>query len=146
MNNIKIKKIVLDPVMVAKGGTKLIDNNAIRLIKNELIKRVTLVTPNIPEAEILTGMKIKNLVDTALNQAIGRVHSRLSDFAEIDLEGKLNKQLADVSLLKQPFVKDPSLNIETYLAEAENCLTGRLWRLKIEDPQRVSQGSPNRAA
>ena len=35
------------------------------------------------------------------------------------VEGKLNKQLADVSLLKQPFVKDPSLKIETYLAEAD---------------------------
>ncbi len=45
IDKISTKKIVLDPVMVAKGGTKLIDNNAIRLIKNELIKRVTLVTP-----------------------------------------------------------------------------------------------------
>ena len=58
LNNIKVKKIVLDPVMVAKGGAKLIDNKAIELLKNELIKKVTLVTPNIPEAEILTKTKI----------------------------------------------------------------------------------------
>ena len=60
---IKIKKIVLDPVMVAKGGTKLIDYRAIKLLKEKLIKRVTLITPNIPEAEILTNTKIRNKED-----------------------------------------------------------------------------------
>ena len=63
LNNIKIKKIVLDPVMVAKGGAKLIDNNAIKILKTSLIKRVFLITPNIPEAEILTKTKIKNKED-----------------------------------------------------------------------------------
>ena len=60
---IKIKKIVLDPVMVAKGGAKLIDGEAIELLKNQLIKKVSLITPNIPEAEILTGTKIKSNED-----------------------------------------------------------------------------------
>ena len=63
LDKIKIKKIVLDPVMVAKGGTKLIDKNAIKLLKLKFIKRATLITPNIPEAEILTGIKIKNKED-----------------------------------------------------------------------------------
>ena len=63
LDSIKIKKIILDPVMVAKGGKKLIDNKAIQLLKNHLIKRVSLVTPNIPEAEILTGIKIKTKED-----------------------------------------------------------------------------------
>ena len=55
---IKVKKIILDPVMVAKGGAKLIDNKAIQLLKLKLIKKVFLITPNIPEAEILTKTKI----------------------------------------------------------------------------------------
>ena len=63
LNRIKVKKIVLDPVMVAKGGTKLIDDDAIKLLKNVLIKKVTLITPNIPEAEILTKTVIKNEKD-----------------------------------------------------------------------------------
>ena len=63
LNKIKVKKIILDPVMIAKGGTKLIDNNAINYLKSRLIKRVTLITPNIPEAEILTNTKIKNKED-----------------------------------------------------------------------------------
>jgi len=60
---IKVKKIILDPVMVAKGGAKLIDDKAIELIKNKLIKKVSLITPNIPEAEILTCTKIKTKED-----------------------------------------------------------------------------------
>ena len=59
-----IKNIVLDPVMVAKGGTKLIDNKAIKILKNKLMKRVTLITPNIPEAEILTTTIIRSKEDT----------------------------------------------------------------------------------
>ncbi len=55
---IKIKKVVLDPVMIAKGGTKLIDNKAIQMLKLKLIKKALLITPNIPEAEILTNTKI----------------------------------------------------------------------------------------
>ena len=55
---IKVKKIILDPVMVAKGGTKLIDDKAIKLLKDKLIKKVSLITPNIPEAEILTNINI----------------------------------------------------------------------------------------
>jgi len=60
---IKINKIVLDPVMIAKGGTKLIDEKAIKLLKNKLVKRATLITPNVPEAEILTNTKIMNKED-----------------------------------------------------------------------------------
>jgi hydroxymethylpyrimidine kinase/phosphomethylpyrimidine kinase len=60
---LNVKKIVLDPVMVAKGGTKLIDNKAINALKDKLIKRVTLLTPNIPEAEILTKTIIRTKED-----------------------------------------------------------------------------------
>ena len=63
LKKIKVSKIILDPVMVAKGGAKLIDNQAIKVLKEKLIKIVFLITPNIPEAEILTGIKINNVQD-----------------------------------------------------------------------------------
>ena len=66
LKKIKVKKIVLDPVMVAKGGAKLISNEAIQILKKKLIKQVTLITPNILEAEVLTGVKIKNKKDIIL--------------------------------------------------------------------------------
>ena len=47
LNRLKIKKIVLDPVMVAKGGSKLVNNAAIIYIKNKLMKNILLITPNI---------------------------------------------------------------------------------------------------
>tara|TARA_B110000467_G_scaffold160258_1_gene179248 strand:- start:949 stop:1797 length:849 start_codon:yes stop_codon:yes gene_type:complete len=60
---IKVSKIVLDPVMVAKGGAKLINDKAIDILKKNLIKRAFLITPNIPEAEVLTNIKINNSKD-----------------------------------------------------------------------------------
>ena len=63
LKNLKIKKIVLDPVMVAKGGSKLISDQAISLMKKKLLKKVTLITPNLPEAEILSGVKINTKED-----------------------------------------------------------------------------------
>ena len=63
LKKIKVSKIILDPVMVAKGGAKLINNSAIYILKTDLIKRTFLITPNIPEAEVLTKIKIKNSKD-----------------------------------------------------------------------------------
>lgn len=61
--NISNFKIVLDPVMVATSGDVLVDENVISSIKNTLIEKSFLITPNIYEAEILTDIKIKNLDD-----------------------------------------------------------------------------------
>ncbi len=63
LNKIKVKNLVLDPVMIAKGGTKLINNSAIVCIKKSLMKKTLLITPNIPEAEILTKIKINSIYD-----------------------------------------------------------------------------------
>tara|TARA_Y100001970_G_scaffold289320_1_gene419309 strand:+ start:3528 stop:4340 length:813 start_codon:yes stop_codon:yes gene_type:complete len=73
LKTLKIKKIILDPVMVAKGGAKLIDEEAIEFLKKNLIYQVSLITPNIPEAEVLTGIRIKNKEDMILaaNKLIG---------------------------------------------------------------------------
>ena len=61
LNKIRVKKVILDPVMVAKGGAKLINDNAISSLKKKLINKTFLITPNIPEAEVLTKKKIKNV-------------------------------------------------------------------------------------
>ena len=55
--------VVLDPVMVAKGGQRLVNKKSIKLLKNNLLKKVTLVTPNVPEAEVLSGISIKTVED-----------------------------------------------------------------------------------
>ncbi len=59
----KLKNIVLDPVMIAKGGSKLINNNSISHLKKLLLPLCNLITPNIPEAEVLSGYSILNKED-----------------------------------------------------------------------------------
>lgn len=58
-----IDHIVIDPVFLATDGTPLLDQHGVRLLKHELISTSTLITPNIPEAEILSDMTIKSLDD-----------------------------------------------------------------------------------
>src|SRR5271166_2876490 len=55
--------IVVDPVMVAKGGARLIDPAALEALMRLLIARAEIVTPNLPEAEILCGMTIRNVAE-----------------------------------------------------------------------------------
>ena len=57
------KNIVVDPVMVATSGARLISEDAIETLKQELFPLATILTPNIPEAEELTGIKINSAED-----------------------------------------------------------------------------------
>ncbi len=54
----RLKNVVVDPVMVATSGDLLIQKDAVATLRSELIPLATVVTPNIPEAEELTGMKL----------------------------------------------------------------------------------------
>lgn len=57
------KNIVVDPVMVTTSGAKLISDDAIEVLKSELLPLAAVITPNIPEAEVLSGMIISNEED-----------------------------------------------------------------------------------
>ena len=57
------KNIVVDPVMVATSGAKLINDDAISTLKNKLLPLATVITPNIPEAKELSGMEIASEED-----------------------------------------------------------------------------------
>ena len=55
--------LVVDPVMVAKGGTSLLQEDAMIALRNLLVPAAVLLTPNMPEAEALTGKQVKTLDD-----------------------------------------------------------------------------------
>ena len=55
--------VVVDPVMVAKGGDRLLEADAVAAIRAELLPRAHIVTPNLPEAEVLADMRIRSLDD-----------------------------------------------------------------------------------
>ena len=57
------KNIVVDPVMVASAGSSLIKQNAVQTLIRELLPIASLVTPNIPEAQVLSGMTVKTKED-----------------------------------------------------------------------------------
>jgi hydroxymethylpyrimidine/phosphomethylpyrimidine kinase len=57
---LSLKRLVVDPVMIAKSGDRLIDVDAIEAFKSALIPVTFLLTPNIPEAEALTGLRIQD--------------------------------------------------------------------------------------
>ena len=57
------RNIVVDPVMVSTSGAKLISDDAVKTLADELLPLATVATPNIPEAEILSGMKISGRDD-----------------------------------------------------------------------------------
>ena len=59
----KAKNLVIDPVMVATSGAKLISDEAIETLKGKLLGLATLITPNIPEAQVLSVMDIRTAED-----------------------------------------------------------------------------------
>lgn len=57
------KNVVVDPVMISTSGSRLISEDAIYVLKSSLMPAATIITPNIPEAEVLSGLKIKGIED-----------------------------------------------------------------------------------
>ena len=99
LKKINTNKIVLDPVMMAKGGARLINNQAIEVIKNKLIKKIFLITPNIPEAELLTKTKINSTDDMIL---AGKLILKLGAKNVLIKGGHLNSnQIYDILLNKK---------------------------------------------
>jgi len=60
---LELANVVVDPVMIAKGGDRLLEIDAVDAIRRELLPHTRIVTPNVPEAEALTGMRIASVDD-----------------------------------------------------------------------------------
>ena len=57
----RVGPLIVDPVMVAKSGDRLLDADALEALTRDLLPLAALVTPNLPEAEVLTGMPVRTL-------------------------------------------------------------------------------------
>ena len=102
LRKISTNKIVLDPVMVAKGGAMLINKQAIRDIKNKLIKKIFLITPNIPEAELLTNTKINSVDDMIV---AGKLLLKFGAKNVLVKGGHLNSNYMNDILLNKKLIK-----------------------------------------
>ncbi len=119
LNKVNVKKIILDPVMVAKGGAKLIDNNSIELLKLKLIKKVSLITPNIPEAEILTKTSISSIEDM---KRAARILIRLGAKNVLIKGGHLNSRvMQDIFLNKSEISTFKNKKIYTKNTHGTGC-------------------------
>ena len=119
LNKIRIKKIILDPVMVAKGGAKLLDKKSIKILRNKLIKKVSLITPNIPEAEILSNTKILTIEDMIF--AANKLLSFGAKNVLIKGGHMKSKQVHDVFLNKNEIVKFSSKRFNTKNTHGTGC-------------------------
>ena len=63
IRSLELPQLVVDPVMVAKGGDRLLEQDAVNAIRTELLPQAHVVTPNIPEAEVLAGIPIHSVDD-----------------------------------------------------------------------------------
>ncbi len=103
--------MIVDPILVSTSGAKLLEPKAIKILKEKLLPLATLVTPNLSEAEILSGQKISSVEE--MREAARKIHSRFGcavlvkgghlknarEAADIFFDGKTEL------LLSAPFVK-----------------------------------------
>ena len=71
VKSLDLPQLVVDPVMIAKGGDRLLDLDAVHAMRTELLPLAHVVTPNVPEAEVLADMQIRSLAD--MHEAARRI-------------------------------------------------------------------------
>jgi len=72
IDELDLPKVVVDPVLVATGGDPLLDEDGVQVMRAELFPRALVVTPNLPEAEVLSGYQIRSMED--IQEAARRLH------------------------------------------------------------------------
>ena len=114
----RIDKLVVDPVMVAKGGSLLIREDAMDLLKEALIPLAFVITPNIPEAEVLTAMTIKTNAD--MKEAAQRI-CRMGARHVIVKGGHLEGAALDVLFDGESFYEFKTERIDTPNTHGTGC-------------------------
>ena len=111
--------LVVDPVMVAKGGHSLLQTNAIDALKSELICKADVLTPNIPEAEVLTGTQITTVDDM---RRAGEFLLKMGPKAVLIKGGHLSEDILTDILLSQSGEKTySSPRLETVHTHGTGC-------------------------
>lgn len=66
VERLQLAPLVVDPVMIAATGAQLLQDDAVESVRNQLVPQASVVTPNVPEAETLTGVEIESVEDMEL--------------------------------------------------------------------------------
>ncbi len=110
--------LVVDPVLIGTQGSRLLEESAIRALCERLIPRAAVVTPNIPEAEALTGLRILNAAD--IRRAAARLH-QMGAHAVIVKGGHAEGDATDVLFDGADFHEFSSPRVETRHTHGTGC-------------------------
>ena len=119
LKNRKIKNIILDPVMIAKGGSRLVNKNSVTYLKKLLLPLCSVITPNIPEAEVLTGYSISNKED--MIKAGKKINSMGAKYVLIKGGHLNNKMVFDILISKNNISVFPKRKINTKNTHGTGC-------------------------
>jgi hydroxymethylpyrimidine/phosphomethylpyrimidine kinase len=115
----KARNVVVDPVMTAKGGTRLLPVAAIAALKRELLPVALLVTPNLPEAEVLAGFPIREEADRRL--AAGVIADLGAETVLIKGGHGTGAMISDLFFDGQRFLEFRNFRIETKATHGTGC-------------------------
>tara|TARA_Y100000590_G_scaffold454586_1_gene601653 strand:- start:661 stop:1473 length:813 start_codon:yes stop_codon:yes gene_type:complete len=115
----RVKNIVLDPVMISKGGSRLVNSSSIKYLKKLLLPLCTVVTPNIPEAEILTGYSILNKADMV--KAAKKIISMGAKNVLLKGGHLRSKMIVDILVSKKKIKFFPKRKIKTKHTHGTGC-------------------------
>ncbi len=119
IKELELPLVVVDPVMVAKSGDRLLDPDAVQAMRKELLPVAHVVTPNIPEAEVLSGMSILSRDD--VREAARRIH-RLGPSAVIVKGGHAaGAEIVDLLFDGKQFVEFRTPRIDTRNTHGTGC-------------------------
>jgi hydroxymethylpyrimidine/phosphomethylpyrimidine kinase len=93
---LQINNLVVDPVMVSRSGAQLIDDDAVKTLRDELIPQAAIITPNRYEAQILSGLEIVSLED--MQTAAQSIHQNLGTKAVLVKGGGMSGELRGVDV------------------------------------------------
>jgi len=116
---LQIPLLVVDPVMIAKSGDALVDQDGVRAMRAELLRRAMVVTPNLPEAEILSGTTIRSLADA--REAARRIHASAKCAVVVKGGHASGDQLVDLLFDGDRFTEFPTSRIHTRNTHGTGC-------------------------
>ncbi|MCS7385559.1 MAG: bifunctional hydroxymethylpyrimidine kinase/phosphomethylpyrimidine kinase [archaeon GB-1867-005] len=112
-------KTVVDPVMIAKSGAKLLLEDAMEALKSKLIPKAMVVTPNIPEAEVLVGYEIRSI--TEMKKAAEDIHNLGAEAVIIKGGHLTGKKMVDILYYKGKTYEISKTKIETKNTHGTGC-------------------------
>ena len=117
----ELSPLVVDPVMIAATGAQLLHDDAVESVKNRLVPLSTVVTPNVPEAEVLTGIEIDSIEDMEL---VGGELVTMGADAAVVKGGHFDDgsgRVTDVLVTREGVTRITSLRIDTTSNHGTGC-------------------------